>query len=151
MRRIIVLAFVISLFCLSFGYAGNNSPGRVVIEDNVDLTITGAGINDIQIDFVLEYYHHPDDPNNLYWKLDTDSLKLSSEYLRITRFFERSSSFHSVVVEVTRPMKVRCIAFDSAGDAIAVSYPYDLKPPAGEVLVRTSGASPNTFMCQEMN
>ena len=79
MRRIIILAFVISLFCLSFGHAGNNSPGSVVIEDNVDLTISGAGIDDIQIDFVLKYYQHPDDPDNLYWKLDLDSLKLSDE------------------------------------------------------------------------
>lgn len=131
----------------------NNVPGSFVIEDDIDFTITGAGLGKDYIDFVLEYYHHPDDPDNLYWKLDLDRLTLSSEYLRVSRFFQTydSSNYHHVVVEVIRPMKVRCIGYDSAGDAIAVSYSYSLQPPAGEVLVETSGASPNTFICQEVD
>lgn len=54
-----------------------NLPGSIVIEDNVDLTISGAGIGDDKIDFVLKYHFNLQDPDNLYWKLDLDSLKFS--------------------------------------------------------------------------
>lgn len=89
MKKFFLIAFLICSLCLLDVYAQShdhsNVPGKVIIEDNVDLTISGAGLGNDKIDFVLKYYQHPDDPDNLYWKLDIDSLKLTEEVSSLLR------------------------------------------------------------------
>ena len=70
-----------SSFFHSYTFTGTkigatNTPGTIVIENNADLTITGAGLGGQKIDCVLKCYVDPENPLNVFWFLDPASVKL---------------------------------------------------------------------------
>lgn len=77
MKKVLLWISVLGFFFASTVTAGN-TPGSIIIEDNLNFTVSRAGLlEEFQIDFILKPYFNPQDPENLYWKMDLDTLKFS--------------------------------------------------------------------------
>lgn len=95
MKKVTLLLIFLVFFFMSTVEAHNN-PGSIIIKDNVDLKISGAGFGNDSFDFELKYHFNEHDPGNLYWKMDLSTFKFSDSV----------ANFSGSGIQNTRPFTV---------------------------------------------
>jgi len=60
----------------------------------------------------------------------------AGDELKIKRFFQSSGHYMKVLLEVDRPMKVKCAVYDKGGEPLRVDS-QRVSPPLDEVMIRT--------------